>query len=352
MHNHTPPHSLPTSSSTTMIGFALFTLLSAVQAHMQLFSPAPFNATNNPNTVGAADHELNFPHNCCGKTTPMPCRGYLNLLGTPEGAPTASWAAGSAQSWSIWGGDPSTNVAAGGNHFGGSCQVGFSTDGGKSFHVTQSYEGNCPHRNGGETPNTQTFPFTVPSDLPTGEAVFAWTWFNREQEFFMNCAAVTITGGSGAAPAVSSGSTQAPSSSPAPSSSASKPASSSVPASPNTYKVGDCTCTCSSTTNGQKLKTKRDFTMSGCSCTCSSTPVPAPAERRAVPGRSPLRPRILEERYSNTPFSQRPLMLFANVNNGCTTPKTTAEVQYPNPGPDVTMGDGGYPLELPSGSCG
>ena len=43
----------------------------------------------------------------------------------------------------------------------------------------------------------QTFPFTVPSDLPNGDIIFAWTWFNREQQFFMNCAAVTITGGTG-----------------------------------------------------------------------------------------------------------------------------------------------------------
>jgi hypothetical protein len=60
-----------------------------------------------------------------------------------------------------------------------------------------SYEGNCPRRNSGESYLNQIFPFTVPSDLPNGDIIFAWTWFNREQQFFMNCAAVTITDGTG-----------------------------------------------------------------------------------------------------------------------------------------------------------
>lgn len=61
-----------------------------------------------------------------------------------------------------------------GNHYGGSCQVGFSIDKGKTFQVATSYEGNCPHRHGGMAPFGQTFNFTVPVDMPTGDAVFAW----------------------------------------------------------------------------------------------------------------------------------------------------------------------------------
>jgi hypothetical protein len=43
--------------------------------------------------------------------------------------------------------------------------------------------------------------FTVPADAPAGEALFAWTWFNQvgNREMYMNCATVTITGGSGGA---------------------------------------------------------------------------------------------------------------------------------------------------------
>jgi hypothetical protein len=53
-------------------------------------------------------------------------------------------------------------------------------------------------------------------------------------------------------------------------------------------------------------------------------------------------------------FSQRPEMFFANVDNGCYSPKTNWELQYPNPGPidDVVPGDCMYPLDLPCGSCG
>jgi hypothetical protein len=36
--------------------------------------------------------------------------------------------------------------------------------------------------------------------MPTGDHVFAWTWFNREQEFFMSCATVSVTGGAQVVP--------------------------------------------------------------------------------------------------------------------------------------------------------
>lgn len=81
----------------------------------------------------------------------------------------------------------------GGNHYGGSCQVGFSTDNGTTFQVATSYEGDCPHRYNGTGPEGQSFNFKVPADLEPGVQLFAWTWYNREQEFNMNCAAVNIT---------------------------------------------------------------------------------------------------------------------------------------------------------------
>ena len=51
------------------------------------------------------------------------------------------------------------------------------------------------------------------------------------------------------------------------------------------------------------------------------------------------------------PYNQRPGPLVADIpdpDNGCWTVKTTAEVKYPNPGPDVVLGDGVYPLALPT----
>lgn len=234
-------------------------LFSAVQGHMQLVSPAPLNASNNPHrTTYSADPYLQYPYDCCGPYDrwEYPCRGYINLLGTPDGTPTATWAAGSTQSWSM---------AGIGNHYGGSCQVGFSVDKGDTFQVVTSYEGNCPRRDHGNGPAGQEFEFTVPGDLEPGVHVFAWIWYNREQEFNMNCAAVEITTSSG-------------------------------------YGI--------------------------------------------VPRRE-----LLSRVSEPVAWVDRPEMLVADDENGCLTPHTTAELKYPNPGPDFVRGDGVYPLELPSGNC-
>jgi hypothetical protein len=88
---------------TLFRGLVLAAVVTTAWAHMQLFSPPPFRAANNPYTIGDPDTTLDFPHNCCGKVTPMPCRGYLSLLGTPEGAAVASWPLGSKQTWSLTG---------------------------------------------------------------------------------------------------------------------------------------------------------------------------------------------------------------------------------------------------------
>ncbi|TKA64832.1 hypothetical protein B0A55_09158 [Friedmanniomyces simplex] len=165
----------------------LSALLAVANAHMQLHYPAPFNSSNNPYLGDCnADPYLQYPYDCCGPNDrwTYPCRGYISLLGTPQGEPTATWQAGSTQKYLLRGI---------GNHYGGSCQVGFSVDKGETFQVATSYEGNCPHRNNGDGPDGQDFPFTIPADMPTGVQVFAWIWYNREQEFNMNCAAVEIT---------------------------------------------------------------------------------------------------------------------------------------------------------------
>ena len=79
--------------------FLMLLLAAQAQAHMQLVYPAPFNASNNHHLDGPSDPYLQFPYNCCGRQTPFPCRGYLSLLGTPEGAPVAQWEAGSEQNF-------------------------------------------------------------------------------------------------------------------------------------------------------------------------------------------------------------------------------------------------------------
>lgn len=63
-------------------------------------------------------------------------------------------------------------IAGGAPHNGGSCQASLSEDGGKTFRVIKSYEGNCP------VAGTE-YTFNVPMDAKDGTALFAWTWFNK-----------------------------------------------------------------------------------------------------------------------------------------------------------------------------
>jgi len=64
-----------------------------------------------------------------------------------------------------------------------------SYDGGKTFRVIKSIEGDCPN-------SGLKLDFNVPTDAKQGKAIFAWTWFNHtgNREMYMNCAAVDITG--------------------------------------------------------------------------------------------------------------------------------------------------------------
>jgi len=99
------------------------------------------------------------------------------------------------------------------NHGGGSCkllpfpdfpstnrhvdidlgQISIATDkipsGSSKFKVIQSFEGGCP------LPGN-SFNFTLPSSVPNGNVVLAWSWLAKVTgEFYMNCAPVTVTGG-------------------------------------------------------------------------------------------------------------------------------------------------------------
>ncbi|KAK3297284.1 uncharacterized protein B0H64DRAFT_457340 [Chaetomium fimeti] len=204
-------------------------------AHMQMSYPPPLKSQTNPNTA-SADYSMTSPLKADGSD--FPCKGYLPLLGTPEGGAVASWAAGQSYNFTITGG------AA---HGGGSCQAALSVDGGRSFRVVHSYEGGCPGE--GES----SFGFVVPGDTPAGEgAVFAWTWFNNigNREMYMNCAVVDIVGGGGGAGGVA--------------------------------------------------------------------------------------------------FASRPGLFTANIGNGCRT-VDSADVKFPDPGPDVDAGAG---ATAPTGSCG
>ncbi|KAI2028082.1 hypothetical protein LOZ07_005612 [Ophidiomyces ophidiicola] len=290
-------------------------LFTPLHAHMRLHYPPSFAAENNPHRTDPPDNQLEYPYNCCGKTTIYPCRGYLNLLGSDQGKPVARWSAGSAQNFTLIGT---------GNHYGGSCQAGFSVDKGKSWKVISSYEGNCPHRRGrSDTPSEQAFQFTVPSDMPPGDHVFAWTWINREQEFYMLCSPVTITAKAAAG---------LPSNSAFPSPPV--PAPSSLPKD-------------SASLAGiyPPRQINRPTRQPELEPTIASKSVRRRGRFKVKEGRRG--PENEDPPANHSAFDDRPGFLIANIGNGCKTVNGKAEVKYPNPGPDIVRGDGEYPLELP-----
>lgn len=313
---------------------------------MHLFWPPALKGDNNPYTK-EADPRANYPYGCCGQTNTDPCKGHLGLLDTEEGTPVVEWQAGAKANFSLSGAKIQSPIdnPEGGNHFGGSCQVGFSTDKGKTFKVATTWQGNCPLRDGGIDPAQQVFDFTVPADLPSGKVVFAWTWVNREQEFNMNCASVSIIDRDGdqQQPPQPSAPTTTPSRPTlTPSETGSAPLPTSTP-----YKLEGCTCLC-------PLQTYTE----GCRCTCESpTAKRHLVERRAL---SLHKEHIRRGERLNVPvrrseivaFSERPDMLMLDfTGTGCQSVRDKAELKYPNPGPEVVDGDGEYPLAPPTGSC-
>jgi len=163
--------------------FALAAFASTALAHMEMIDPPPFRSKANtlidPSTF---DFNMNAPLAPDGSN--FPCKGYQGDLNqSPAGDTNTTWAAGSAQK---------VTLADSAQHNGGSCQLSISYDGGKTFRVIKSIEGNCVN----PTETTQSFDFNVPAEAKSGKVIFAWTWFNHtgNREMYMNCAAVNISG--------------------------------------------------------------------------------------------------------------------------------------------------------------
>ncbi|KAI9640870.1 hypothetical protein NHQ30_010711 [Ciborinia camelliae] len=161
---------------TKSLGVAAFLCASTISAHLSLTYPPPFRSKINPNSVESQiDYSITAPLAASGSN--FPCK--YNDMGTPGGKSVVTWAAGQQANWTI---------GSGALHGGGSCQVALSYDSGKTFRVIHSYIGSCP------AALEASADFTVPSDAPAGEAMFAWTWQNHigNREFYMSCASVTI----------------------------------------------------------------------------------------------------------------------------------------------------------------
>ncbi|CAG1982086.1 unnamed protein product [Fusarium graminearum] len=157
-------------------------LAGLVQAHMEMTYPPPFKSKKNPYANGDIDYSMTSPLSPSGAN--FPCKGHNSLFGTAAGAPTATWTAG--KSYNI-------EIQGGADHAGGSCQASLSFDRGRTWVAIQSWIGNCP------IAPLSTFKFTLPVDTPAGNALFAWTWFNKigNREMYMNCATITVKAATG-----------------------------------------------------------------------------------------------------------------------------------------------------------
>ena len=168
--------------STASITVTIVSMASIAFAHMEMVEPAPLRSRHNSHTGGNIDYNMVSPLDASGSN--FPCKGALHLLGTEAGGSVADYIPGQGYSMII-GGQTS--------HGGGSCQVSLSFDKGSTWIAIHSYVGNCPSGTG-----KTSYPFVIPADAPMGEALFAWSWFNKigNREMYMNCAVITIKDGS------------------------------------------------------------------------------------------------------------------------------------------------------------
>ncbi|KAK2771010.1 hypothetical protein FQN53_005247 [Emmonsiellopsis sp. PD_33] len=147
-----------------------------VHAHMEMSEPLPLRSKFIVPRPSEVDYSYTSPLSADGSN--FPCKGYHSsgpIQRTAEYAPGQEY---------------QMTIAGSATHTGGSCQLSLSVDKGKNFKVIKSIIGGCPEIK-------RSYTFVIPPDTPTGEALFAWTWFNRvgNREMYMNCAQVTITGG-------------------------------------------------------------------------------------------------------------------------------------------------------------
>ncbi|KAH0547821.1 hypothetical protein FGG08_000078 [Glutinoglossum americanum] len=172
-------------SKTSILAVAMG-LTACVDAHMLMANPKPYDSQNTAGNGPLRPDGSNFP-----------CKGETSYA---AGGSSNTWPLGSTQTLKTIG------QAV---HGGGSCQISITYDKqpNKSsvWKVIHSIHGGCPARNtpgnlgdSASASNPDTYDFKIPDGLPTGEAVVAWTWFNKvgNPEMYMNCAPVQITGGS------------------------------------------------------------------------------------------------------------------------------------------------------------
>lgn len=158
---------------TALAACSILSLAPQVLAHMEMNWPYAIRSKYNPaNNYNDIDYSMTSPLVADGSN--FPCKGYQNDRPI---ASVVTYTAGQTYNMTL---------AGSATHGGGSCQLSLSYDNGATFRVIQSMIGGCPL--------TSTYDFTIPSYVPAGDALFAWSWQNFEgnREYYMNCAEVTI----------------------------------------------------------------------------------------------------------------------------------------------------------------
>ncbi|KAF8465015.1 hypothetical protein BDZ91DRAFT_728401 [Kalaharituber pfeilii] len=170
---------------------AVAALLTSANAHVLLTNPGTYGGLGQDNVASLDYYGRDFP---CGVS-----RFDSTMDGTD--GPTL-----------LPGESASVTLAGTAVHGGGSCQVSITYDQPPTknsvWKVLRSYEGGCPfdargNIDLGSVAGTDPFDnrlppltYTLPTDLPSGKATIAWTWYNRvgNRELYMRCHKATIGG--------------------------------------------------------------------------------------------------------------------------------------------------------------
>ncbi|KAK5624515.1 hypothetical protein RRF57_000231 [Xylaria bambusicola] len=162
---------------------ALMAFAAGINGHIIMKSPAPFGSVGSTKSITSSPlTSANFPCQVGSDPAKFYSKDGLDnkmVIGQPQ----------------------KISFEGSAVHGGGSCQLALTKDpqpsASTSWQVILSIEGGCPSKSG---TGTDEYDFTIPDSIAPGDYVFAWTWISKlsgTQEYYMNCAPVTITGGSG-----------------------------------------------------------------------------------------------------------------------------------------------------------
>ena len=169
---------MPAFAFAAAAGAAIALFANTASAHLIMQKPVPFGVDSLDNSPLEDAFPGNYP---CKQRSGVYDISTMNFMNV--GDPQELSFEGSA------------------SHGGGTCQIAVSLDTEPSpnstFKIIQVFEGGCPVSSDGNT-GTHPFTFSIPEGFPNGVSTLAWYWNNRvgNREAYMNCAPITVSGGS------------------------------------------------------------------------------------------------------------------------------------------------------------